>query len=183
MQGISPNNFSKKLKKGIVIISCIYMLLIPLLFSQDIEVPKGGDYRVSNGEYLAKDFNWDADTFNHLIASCESSSHSFSYEKESRYTHIYVDIPTDEWITVPKLWYKGYIAVDESGKRYPCEMGYSQFVKINPQGYVGKITVYYAHTWWLYALEVFCYIMIGVGSIYGITKYIRQYRKKENTKG
>jgi hypothetical protein len=58
------------------------------------------------------------------------------------------------------LWYKGYKAVTEDGKEVKLRMGEYQFIEINPEGYVGTVTVYYAHTWWLYVLEVFCDLLV-----------------------
>ena len=111
--------------------------------------------QVGNGEYLSKEFVRNEKTFNKLASSCE-----FDFKKDGRYTYINVTDDTKKWVLVPKLWYKGYVAETEDGKRLPCRMGYSQFVEFNTEGYIGQVKVYYAHTWWLYTLEVMNYILV-----------------------
>lgn len=127
-------------------------------------------WQVGNGEYLGDSFVRNEKVFLELKDSCE-----FEYEKDGRYTTVYVDKETTDWVRVPKLWYKGYKAVTEDGKELECKMGYSQFVEFNPEGYVGEVTVYYAHTWWLYILEVFCYCLVifNLGKLF--LKLINKY--------
>ena len=181
---------SKKLKYGIIIISCIYSVIIPWGITAEDDQKERIYWQVSNGEYLHEDFIEGAASFNDLRTHVyDNDKNSYVYTEDKGVLTIQIDREVPEGkILVPKLWYKGYRAYTAEGEELKVRMGYSQFVLVEVDDYQGEIKVFFSQELWLLLLKVFSYDCI----ITGIINYIKDtftkrkvmcYNKVNNEKG
>ena len=167
---------NKKLKYGIIIISCIYSVIIPWGITAEDNQKERIYWQVSNGEYLHEDFIEGAASFNDLRTHVyDNNKNSYEYTVNKGVVTVKIDEPVPEGkLLIPKIWYKGYRAYTEEGESLDTRMGYSQFVLVEVGDYQGEIKVFFSQELWLLLLKVFTYFIMLVG--------ITNYRKNTFTK-
>lgn len=170
---------NKKLKYGIIIISCIYSVIIPWGLTAEDSQKERIYWQISNGEYLHEDFIEGAVSFNDLRTHVyDNDKNTYVSGEHKGVVTIFIDREVPEGkILVPKLWYKGYRAYTATGEELKCRMGYSQFVLVEVGDYQGEVTVLFKQEFWLLILKGFSYGCI----LLGITNYIKDtFTKKED---
>lgn len=101
--------------------------------------------QLGNGEYASPDFIQDYDIYMDYSTSVHSESgadYSFTHE----YNLVEVDCssnPGVDVLTLPKLYYNGYVAKGENGERFLVSSGYSNYCLVDIGDYSGKLSLYY----------------------------------------
>ena len=115
---------------------------------------------VGNGEYLSKNFIFNYDTFKKYSSTViGDDNNTYSYKLDKNKLIVDLSNNTSKTITVPKLYYNGYVAEDSSGNRLKCTEGYSMFTEIDVDGFNGELQVYYKQPIYLVFLLIFDYIL------------------------
>ena len=122
--------------------SCIYVSRSGLLEEEDI--PTLGS--VAMGDYLHESFDWEV-----FDSMRQANGKAFT---ESRGI-VVMQSDGEEELYFPKLYYRGYRA-SGSDRTFDVKMGISQFIYVEPDGYVGEIRLEYCHPIWLKTLGIFC---------------------------
>lgn len=113
-----------------------------------------------NGEYLSDNFIYDYDTFKKYSTTVIGDDNTtYSYKLDKNKVIVDLSSNTSETITVPKLYYNGYVAEDSSGNRLKCTEGYSMFTEIDVDGFNGELQVYYKQPIYLVFLLIFDYLL------------------------
>lgn len=169
-------DMSKLVKRFFIVVSCIYCFILPWGIVSEEEPLVKPNWQVSNGEYLHEDFVDNTEVFNDLRTHVyDNDKNNYTYTEDKGVLTIQIDREVPEGkILVPKLWYKGYRAYTEEGKKLSTRMGYSQFVLVEVGDYQGEIKVFFSQELWLLLLKVFTYFIMLVGII--------NYRKDTFTK-
>lgn len=131
------------------------------------------DLYIGNGEYVSSDFVLDADVFlkySKNVLGNDNKSYPYKLQKDK----LIVDLSnnTSKTITVPKLYYYGYVAKTSDGKYLNCAEGYSMFTSINVEGIQDTIEVYYRQPIWLVLILILDYCL-------GVYVIIQSIRKRE----
>lgn len=113
---------------------------------------------VANGEYLSSSFDIDYFFANKdRVVDEDGKTYDYDIDKNTLVVH---DISNSSLVQVPKLYYKGYVAISESGKLLDVSEGVGQLCLIDVLGYSGDVTVMYRHPVFLVVLyiTVWCFI-------------------------
>lgn len=115
---------------------------------------------IGNGEYLSKNFIFNYDIFkkySSTVIGDDNSTYKYNLDKNK----VIIDLSnnTSKTVTVPKLYYNGYVAEDTSGNKFKCSEGYSMFTKVDVDGFNGKLQVYYKQPMYLVFLLIFDYLL------------------------
>ena len=173
---LSFKYFKSDFLKLILVLFCILDVIVSgLIPSQKAEDSYDTFKYVGNGEYLSDNFIFDSEVFkkysNNVIGD---DGNTYSYEIDKDKITINLETNTSSSVTVPKLYYKGYVADAEKGGQLECKEGYSMFTEINVEGYVGKLIVYYQQPILLIYLLVVCYSASITTVLFDIINYLRK---------
>lgn len=145
----------------------IYMVTFILAFGLG-ETEKMDEYTqldayIGNGEYVSKDFTCTEKEFS-VLSSQVSDNNGNKYDYHIDKNKVIVNkLQTDKNIklTVPKLYYRGYIAKGGHGEKLNVSSGTSQFISVDiPAGFSGKMEVYYRHPLVLKLLDLICIMLV-----------------------
>lgn len=129
---------------------------------------------IGNGEYLSKNFIFDYDTFKKYsttVIGDDGNTYNYKLDKNRLVVDLYNNI--SKTITVPKLYYNGYVAEDYSGNRLKCTEGYSMFTEIDVDSFNGELQVYYKQPIYLVILLIFDYLL-GIVLVILTVKHIKE---------
>ena len=151
----------------------IYMVTFILAFGLG-ETEKMDEYTqldayIGNGEYVSKDFTCTEKEFS-VLSSQVSDNNGNKYDYHIDKNKVIVNkLQTDKNIklTVPKLYYRGYIAKGGHGEKLNVSSGTSQFISVDiPAGFSGKMEVYYRHPLVLKLLDLICIMLVLITYIH-----------------
>jgi hypothetical protein len=127
------------------------------------------DYQIGCGEYLGKTFTHEKSYYDYVISGVHTQDGSLiNYEVDKNKLILHIPDHSDDYtLTLPKLYYKGYITSDSSIK---CYSGYSNYLTIDIGTYSGDLVVYYNQPIFLRILQLFC-IFVALYLIRRIIKW------------
>lgn len=117
------------------------------------------DACVGHGEYVNKNFNCSSEEFRELSRKVtDKNNKEYEYSINGNIISFNIDTKEDTNITIPKLYYKGYVAYLDNNKLKISE-GKSQFINITiKKNSKGIVKVYYKHPIWLIIWDIICLI-------------------------
>lgn len=127
---------------------------------------------IGNGEYVSSNFLYDTETFK-LYSKNVLGDDGTKYDYKIDKNKLVVDLSnnTSSVISVPKLYYYGYVAKTSDGSYLNSYEGYSMFTHIDVKDFSGELTVYYKQPDWLVLLLILDYA-------FGILLIIQIIRKR-----
>lgn len=163
----------------------IFYLFIIMLVKISIHIPLYDKYEsigkyTGNGEYVTDRFICTQSEFELLSTRIIDEDNIFyKYTEQDGKLIFSVNTDKDTYLTLPKLYYKGYVAYLNNKDELRIDEGYSQFIKVYvPQGSNGTIYCYYKHPAWLILLDLFCLIIVFMSCINLIIIYKRKEKKQ-----
>ena len=172
---------SKDTKLYIIVWNFIYLTIF-VIFLSLLSSPRSinnDNIAIGNGEYLSSNFGCSAEEFSAMSSSItDNEGNLYNFIKEAGAIKFDISAERDLVLTLPSLYYKGYVAYLDDSKELEVSEGYSQFVKLYiPSGTDGHISVYYKHPVILIFLDLLCLVIVSV-SIFRLNyKYYRKESK------
>lgn len=127
--------------------------------------------QLANCEYASNSFVRDYDTLVEYRAAVHSTSGA-SYEFTRGFNEVTVDCSSNysknEVLTLPKLYYVGYVARGADGRQFKVTSGYSNYCKVAISDYRGELTLRYEVPIVVFALfivQVACIVVYLVGAL------------------
>ena len=125
------------------------------------------DACIGHGEYVNENFKCSSEEFRELSKRViDSNKKEYKYDINGGVLSFNVNTKDNISITVPKIYYKGYVAY-LNDKKLELKEGYSQFISIElPSNSEGKVCVYYRHPLWLKLLDLLCLVLVMINLVY-----------------
>lgn len=158
---------SRVIYRNLLVYIVLGVCILDVFITNPVKVhqPNGNDiyylsYSVVNGEYLGKTFIFDRNLFEDYSSSVHALS-GVEYAYENTYNGVVVDCSSntgDDVLTLPKLYYRWYVAVGDSDEQFEVKSGYSNFCSIDIGSYTGSLRLRYQVP---FAILILCVLQIG----------------------
>lgn len=136
-------------------------------------VPDGIDFVFSHivyGEYAGKTFIDDTEVYDSYSSTIHSESGA-SYSYVDEYNGLSIDCstnPEDDILTLPKLYYRWYVATGDSGENFAVKSGYSNYCEVDIGPYTGSLRLRYQVPFAvliLFVLQIVCLVSLSCFAI------------------